>query len=65
MNDTGIIDTAQTVNAVITRYPATVAVFKAYGIDACCGGALPLQEVASRHHLELAGLVADLARAAA
>ncbi len=65
MNVTDVIDPAETVNAIITRLPATVGVFTAYGIDACCGGALPLAEVATRHRIDLADLVADLARAAA
>ena len=37
-----------TVNEAIGRYPATVAVFNAFGIDACCGGAAPLAEAAVR-----------------
>jgi iron-sulfur cluster repair protein YtfE (RIC family) len=36
------ISAGLTVNEAIRRYPATVAVFNAFGIDACCGGAAPL-----------------------
>lgn len=64
MNETGIIDVTHTVNAIVTRFPGTVTVFKAHGIDACCGGALPLAEAATRHRINLDGLVEDLARAA-
>lgn len=37
-----------TVNEAIRRYPATVAVFNDFGIDACCGGAVRLVEAAVR-----------------
>ncbi len=40
------------VNDVIQRYPAVVAVFSRYGIDSCCGGALPVAEAASRHKID-------------
>jgi iron-sulfur cluster repair protein YtfE (RIC family) len=63
MNETYVLDVTQSVNAIVARWPATVSVFKTYGIDACCGGALPLQVVAERHRLDLADLVTDLARA--
>jgi iron-sulfur cluster repair protein YtfE (RIC family) len=36
------------VNAVIQAFPATVAVFNEFGIDACCGGAAPIREAAIR-----------------
>ena len=53
-----------TVNDVIARHPATLAVFRAYGIDACCGGPLPLDEVCRRHDLSLEGVLGLLAEAA-
>jgi len=37
-----------TVNEIIRRWPATVAVFNRFGIDACCGGAVPAAEAAAR-----------------
>ena len=45
MNDR-IIDAEWSVNATIQRFPATVAVFNEYGVDACCGGAATLREAA-------------------
>ena len=54
------IDPAWTVNEVLQRHPGTVAVFNAFGIDACCGGASPLSEAARRDGADLDALVAAL-----
>ncbi|HLL46932.1 MAG TPA: DUF542 domain-containing protein [Longimicrobiaceae bacterium] len=37
-----------TVNEIIRRWPAAVEVFNRFGIDACCGGAVPPAEAAAR-----------------
>ena len=47
------IDLTSTVNEVVQRYPATLGIFNALGIDSCCGGALPLTTVAQRHNIPL------------
>jgi iron-sulfur cluster repair protein YtfE (RIC family) len=47
------IDARSTVNDIVARYPSTLAVFNAFGIDSCCGGALPMSEAASRHGIPL------------
>lgn len=52
-----------TVNEVIRRYPATVALFSRWGIDSCCGGGLPVAEAAQRHGVDLATVAAELERA--
>ena len=49
-----------TVNEIIEAAPETVAVFKAWNVDACCGGALPLEIVAERHGFDLAKLLEEL-----
>jgi regulator of cell morphogenesis and NO signaling len=49
-----------TVNETIQRFPKTVAVFGAHGIDACCGGALPVAEAAARHGIPLPELLKAL-----
>ena len=49
-----------TVNEVIRRYPATVALFSRWGIDSCCGGGLPVGEAAQRHGVDLATVAAEL-----
>jgi regulator of cell morphogenesis and NO signaling len=53
-----------TVNEAIRRFPATVAVFNEFGIDACCGGAAPLTEAAERDGADPDALL-DALRAAA
>jgi regulator of cell morphogenesis and NO signaling len=48
MTNTEAIDAELTVNEAIRRFPATVAVFNDFGIDACCGGAASLARAAAR-----------------
>ena len=50
------IDTRSTVNDIVARYPSTLAVFNAFGIDSCCGGALAVSEAAARHGVPLNAL---------
>jgi len=49
-----------TVNEAISQVPAAVAMFKRVGIDACCGGALPIGEAARRHKLDTEVLLDEL-----
>jgi regulator of cell morphogenesis and NO signaling len=58
------IDPTLTISAIVQRYPATLAVFNARGLDACCGGGLTLAEAAARHGIDLRELVAALETAA-
>jgi iron-sulfur cluster repair protein YtfE (RIC family) len=37
-------DTSLSINEIIRRIPASVAVLNAYGIDTCCGGEISLAE---------------------
>lgn len=55
----------RSVNAVIMEWPATVAVFERYGVDACCGGAHSVAVAAERHGVALDDLMAELQRAGA
>ena len=41
-----------TVNSIVEASPETLPIFKSFGIDTCCGGALPLGEVAMKHQLD-------------
>ena len=54
------IGPGMTVNEIIAAHPPTVAVFKRLGIDACCGGALPIAEVARKHRLNFLELLTEL-----
>ena len=58
------IDLTDTVNDIIARHPSTVSVFNSFGIDSCCGGALPLITVTSRHHIDPDALLVALRQAA-
>jgi regulator of cell morphogenesis and NO signaling len=49
-----------TVNELIRLYPGTVQVFNEFGIDACCGGAVPVREAAARDGADPAALVEAL-----
>ncbi len=60
MLDTATFTPTQTVNETIARNPETVRVFTRFGIDACCGGALPIAEAARRHGVALDVLLAAL-----
>ena len=50
------------VNETIRRFPATVEIFNRYGIDACCGGAAPVEEAAIRDGADPVALQAELLR---
>jgi len=59
------IDPGLTLTETVRRYPATLRVFNAHGLDTCCAAGLPIAEAAQRHGLDLAALVAALEQAAA
>ena len=50
-----------TVNEWIRAHPAAVEVFNRFGIDACCGGAVPVREAAERDGADPEALRAALA----
>ncbi len=54
------LSTEMTVNEIVQRYPVSVTVFKAFGIDTCWGGALPLETVLQKHQLEASGVLEAL-----
>jgi regulator of cell morphogenesis and NO signaling len=54
------INPTATINSITHKYPDTIAIFADYGIDSCCGGEKTLDEVARRHGLPLAEIVARL-----
>ena len=54
------IDAQDALNAIVARYPQTLPVLQRFGLDTCCGGALPLQAAAQHHGLDLAELMSAL-----
>lgn len=57
------ISADMTVNEIVTEHPETLPVFTRLGIDTCCGGGLPLAEVARRHRFDFIALLAELEQA--
>lgn len=53
----------ETVNELVARAPQLLPVLQRFGIDTCCGGALPLATVAGHHDLDLDQLLATLREA--
>ncbi len=49
-----------TLNTLVVLYPAALPVLERFGLDTCCGGALPLRTAAEHHQLDLAELVRAL-----
>lgn len=58
------IDASLSINDVLLAHPATIAVFNAFGVDACCGGAQTVRDAASQDGIDLAQLLAALEGAA-
>jgi regulator of cell morphogenesis and NO signaling len=52
---------AETLNAIVARYPQTLPVLQSFGLDTCCGGALPLRTAAEHHALDPEHLLKALA----
>lgn len=57
------ITAEMTINQIVAEHPETLPVFNRLGIDACCGGGLPLAEVAKKHRFDFIALLAELERA--
>ena len=60
--DTSIlrISPDQTLNAIVATWPYTLPILQRFGLDTCCGGAIPLHTAAQHHQLDLAQLLAEL-----
>jgi iron-sulfur cluster repair protein YtfE (RIC family) len=59
------IDPSLTVGEVLRRWPGAIAPLGAFGIDRCCGGAVPLREAADEAGIAVDDLVAAIERAVA
>jgi regulator of cell morphogenesis and NO signaling len=55
-----VITFASVVNDVIQSHPDTTNVFNEFGIDACCGGAVSVQDAAVRDGADPAALLSAL-----
>ena len=54
------IDADAPLNAIVARYPQTLPVLQRFGLDICCGGALPLRIAAQHHDLQLEDILQAL-----
>ena len=54
------VDSTLPVNDIVTRFPATIAVFNRFGIDACCGGWASVDEAADRDGVDREALIEAL-----
>lgn len=59
-----LIPPTMSVSRAIRLFPATVTVFSAFGINACCGGDASIEEAARREGADAVALVGALNRAA-
>ena len=60
LNTTIAIDAEDTLNTIVACYHQTLPVLQGFGLDTCCGGALPLRTAAEHHNLDLEALLAAL-----
>jgi iron-sulfur cluster repair protein YtfE (RIC family) len=54
------VDADETLNTIVARFPEVLPVLQRFGLDTCCGGALPLYRAAQHHSLDLDELIAAL-----
>ncbi len=52
------------VNDCIKLYPGTIGVFTRFKIDSCCGGAVSIEEAATRDGADIEALLKELNEAA-
>ncbi len=57
-----LITVSDTINDIVAKYPAALSVLQRFGLDTCCGGALPLATAASHHILDADEVMAALLR---
>lgn len=54
------LDCAESVNAVMTQYPATIEIFNRFGVDTCCGAVLSVEQAAQANAVDAQTLCAAL-----
>jgi regulator of cell morphogenesis and NO signaling len=51
---------SDSLNTIVARHPQALEVLQRFGLDTCCGGALPLRMAVEHHGLDLDEVVAAL-----
>jgi len=54
------IDATLSINDIVRRYPASLSILTARGIDTCCGGDIPLSIAAADANLDLSALLDEM-----
>jgi iron-sulfur cluster repair protein YtfE (RIC family) len=55
----------QPLNTIVANYPQTLPILQRFGLDTCCGGAIPLSIATEHHGLDLAQVLTALQAATA
>ena len=55
-----MFDASRTIKEIVALHPETIAVFKRFGFDACCGGGVRVDEAALRDGIDVDEVVAAL-----
>jgi iron-sulfur cluster repair protein YtfE (RIC family) len=56
-DDASIIPATWSVNETTRRFPTTLAVFRAFRVDTCCGGGASIADAARTAHVSLDDLL--------
>jgi iron-sulfur cluster repair protein YtfE (RIC family) len=56
-----VVDASMTVNQFVRLYPPSIGIFNRFGIDSCCGGAVPVRDAAQRDGADPDEVLAALA----
>jgi regulator of cell morphogenesis and NO signaling len=59
------LDPTRTVHEIIVQHPETKAVFNRFGIDTCCGSAVPVSAAALREGIDVNAVLEALREAMA
>lgn len=65
MTEQRLLVEEETVDALMARYPATMSVFNAFGVDTCCGAGRTVREAAAEDGTDESKLVEALQQAIA
>lgn len=62
---TTVLSPSATLNEIVAEYPSSLPVLQRFGLDTCCGGAIPLATAAAHHNIEVGAVLAALREALA